>query len=348
MKKLIKLAALSLMALTSQSMTNDPQTIFLTGLEFVTSGGTVCVRARYSCINNSDDRCIFAYKTKIGDGPYNATSSWNLNKFTICENQICGGCSTPIAISNLQAYNYFGVTMCPIGSMPGLTEKTIQFRPFGNKQVRFYESYNNRGFTSGYFKENWNSVDPALNYNEEDRITFTNFENEFVDQVYNFIDLSYLKFTYTDGINKNNIKAKCRFDFYDAHNNFPNFSLLEDSMYRYINLDIISDDEGYLRFVSADDLYYDPSSHESSSKFISGYQKTDKLYLPKSKYSDLKKMHCRISMDVEGYTKYNAYGEFDINFSRKLFGDCTDSEYCTHISEDDSYNVMEKKVVVDL
>jgi len=348
MMKINKLITFALMGLASTSMTNQTQTIFLTGVDIETVGNYLYIRGRYSCTVNSSDRCIFAYKSKFGDGPYNSESSWTLENFTICENDPCVGWSSAIPVSKLCDFNYFGITMCPLGGMPGLTDKSILYMPFGKKEIKLYEKNNGRKITSGYYKQKWNSVEPSMNYNEEDIFTFYNFEESIVGQVYNYIDLSTLKFKYSDGYNTNNLKAKCRLDFYDAHNVFPNFPLLDDSMYRYINLDTFVDEEGYLRFKNKDDLYYNSTTHEPSATFIEGYAKTDKLYLPKDKYQNLKKMHFRINMDVTGYTKFKVYGEYDVSFSRKIFGDCSDSEYCTYINEDNSYNVLEKEVVVNI
>ncbi len=206
------------------------------------------------------------------------------------------------------------------------------------------ESYNNKELSTGYIKES-TFIDPSLDYHYEDTITFLNFEDLRVNDIYYDIDLSYLRFKYRNGLD-NILKGDFKFAFYDRYNLFPDFPIGE-SMYRYIPLKFnVNQDECYFTFDVP--LFYDPNTHDCSTIQKEGYLSTSNLMLPFNSAAELKFLPCYIELNVHSHTNFKITGKFMMTYLKKYFGDCEDSEFCNEIHQDEEVNIREKVIEVEI
>lgn len=277
------------------------------------------------------------------------------------ESHNCGG-SVLSSLPDRQGYLLYGcdkinqkdvddaspVTFMCTANIPN--EGTYQISmPYNSKTVNeltISESVNLQPLSTGYDKES-TFVDPSLNYHYEDTITFLNFEDLRVNEIYYDIDISYLRFKYRNGLD-DKLKGELYFAFYDRYNYFPDFPIGE-SMYRYIPLTFNRDEgeeECYFTFTPT--IYYDPVTHDSSLEQKENYIPYNHLMLPFKGASDLKFLPCYIALKVHSHTDFTVTGKFMMTYLKKYFGDCEDSDFCKQMHQDDEINVREKVIEVNI
>lgn len=206
------------------------------------------------------------------------------------------------------------------------------------------ENTNNLELATGYHKES-SFLDPKDNYCYEDAITFFNFEDLHVNEIYYDLDISYLRFKFRDGL-KDELKGNFRFAFYDRYNLFPEFEIGE-SMYRYIPLTAHKENNEYY-FTFASTMYYDPITHDCGLTQKEGYIATNHLMLPFKGASELKFLPCYLELTINSHTTFTVKGKFMMTYIKKYFGDCADSEFCEELHQDDEINIREKVVEVTI
>lgn len=220
---------------------------------------------------------------------------------------------------------------------------TMPYNMKGKDEITISESVNNVEQSTGYIKES-TFVDPSLNYRYEDVISFLNYEDLRVNDLYLDIDISYLKFKYRNGLDEV-LKGELKFAFYDRYNLFPDFPVSETSMYRYIPLTFNRNgDECYFTFTPT--IYYDPKTHESSLTEKENYLPYHNLMLPFAASNELKFLPCYIELKVHSHTDFTITGKFMMTYLKKYFGECADSEFCDEMHQDDEINIREKTVEV--
>lgn len=299
---------------------------------------------RYSStIDTSGYSCEFSWYVEK-DGTKQYLDHINMLKFKKVTNAYLS-VQPEIDISTLGTDNYFILYTDPSDG-PRLETK-IHFNNKGKTQVTFTEDDNNVGVSSGYQIENWYLDESNYSISKEDRVTFLNYEDLVVEDYYLNFDIKRFNYLYTGNENKNILEGKFYFCIYDKYNLFPDLPLYKDSQYRYIELkpNILN---GSSNFSFKENIYYDPLTHNPSISYKDGYKETDKLYFPSGKLELLKSIHCLLSFDIEGYTNFNMSSEFDICFLKNYFGDCSESEYCIEMNNDDGSNIREKVVEVNL
>jgi len=221
-------------------------------------------------------------------------------------------------------------------------EIKVRFNIKGKTNVTFSEKDNDVGVSSGYIVESYSLCDEKKNYIQEDRITFSNYEDIIVEDYYLNFDIRRFKYSYS-GLD-NYLKGNFYLLIYDKYNLFIDLPIYKDSQYRYLELipKVFNGDSIF----SFKNIYYNPLTHNTSSIYKEGYKETDKLYFPIGQLNKLRNIHCLLSFDIEGYTNFNMSSEFDIYFLKNYFGDCIDSEYCIEMNADEGSNIREK--VVDI
>ena len=184
-------------------------------------------------------------------------------------------------------------------------------------------------------------------YSYVENITFSNFEDVRVNDVYYALDVSYLHFKYQNGLD-NFLKGTFTFAFYDRYSLFPDFEI-GDSMYRYISLvpnlvGEVEEAEIYFTFNTA--MYYDPLTHDCSTIQKENYLPTNHLMLPFKYAQELKYLPCYIELKVQSHTEFKITGKFMMTYLKKYFGDCEDSEFCYEVHQSDDTNIREKVIEV--
>ena len=343
MKKVLKFIILPL-ALTCCSMTssNAPSFEFL-ALSIVDETATTLKLSAYIDIKVSGGKwCdwIFFWLDETGNRHNSgSTGYFGLSK----EKRTLTGCSA-ISLSDLKSHSPVKLG-CEV-TITGDVARQITM-PYCTKTIDDFEiseSTNNKELATGYHKES-TFEDPSKNYCYENAITFLNYEDLRVNDIYYDLDISYLRFKFRDGMD-NTMKGNFRFAFYDRYDLFPEFEIGE-SMYRYIPLTVHKDkDECYFTFTPT--MYYDPVTHDCGLSQKEGYIATNHLMLPFKGASELKFLPCYIELTINSHTTFNVKGKFMMTYLKKYYGDCTDSEFCEELHQDDETNIREKIIEVTI
>lgn len=250
-------------------------------------------------------------------------------------------------ISREDLKKYSPITFTCEATVKGETSKYRTRMTYNSQTIDDFtisESTNKQELTTGYLEVS-TSPEPVKNYCYEDVFSFLNYEDLRVNELYYDIDISYLRFKYHNGFDEA-LKGDFRFAFYDRYNLFPDFEIGKESMYRYIPLTFNREgEECYFTFTPT--IYYDPVTHESSTKHKERYLPYHHLMLPFGYESELKFLPCYLELKVKSHTDFTIYGKFTITYLKKFFGDCEDSEFCDRIHQDGEINIREKIVEVN-
>lgn len=341
MKKLLKLAFLP-SAIICCSGTMNAKTAYLTGLSIYQETDTDFVLQSYITMVDITNKYYTITYEYIVDDKEAVECGYDFNSSTfIAFNYPCE-LSDPISKNKLGKENRFRVSLKVQGELK-LTEEIV-YRPNTGETIYFSENDNNKNIGPNYYLESRDPVVESRNYIHQEQLTFHNFEDILINNLYYDIDISRFRFTYQNG-GDNLLKGQFRLALYDRYTLFPDFPIGEN-LYRYLSLQLNQHEDGSYYFTYAGDLYYDPVTHDSSPLQKEGYLKSDTLMLPFRAAEELKFIRCYLEFNVDSYAKYQVIGYFDITYMKKYFGECKDSEFCQNLFEDDDVNVREKVVEV--
>ena len=182
----------------------------------------------------------------------------------------------------------------------------------------------------------------ALQYKDEDYVTenafikvestkvvtgekfnFDNYNEYLSKNEDNSLDFSTAKIYYLNSYDFNYLKAE--YHIKDYKDVYPNLKHENDEV--VLNMDCIKNDTE-ISFVINEDLYVKPDSLEMSSSKLSGYIKTDNLFVPINKQKLLEENDSYILIKEAGYSCIDIKLPFTYFFNKKIVGPCYDSDYC--------------------
>ncbi|MCQ2753331.1 MAG: hypothetical protein MJ206_03720 [Bacilli bacterium] len=342
--KMLKLTfGLTLAALTSASTPMNDYAVRVKELSYRdTSSGGLIIHATYYKKNKSTYKVTFQLFHTVDDG-----DSVLLEEETFPSGIPSDGELPDYELKATQIGKDNAFTFAITTSDPSYTseKKTVHYRPSGEKYLEVEEKHNHKPLNSGYYKEIYTML---RGYEiSEDYFIFDNFEETVVEPVYKYFDIRRFRFTYHNSKGKT-LNATCRFSFYDAFNLFPGFPIQEETMFRSIPLTIYADSDGYYHFAFGAQLYFQPTTYQSSMIYEEGYRGTSFLYFPKRYADQLNDINCLINIDVDSFFDYNISATFSLKYEKKFFGHCNDSAYCIESEMDYGNNVKEHVYEVEL
>ncbi len=348
MKKIISILALPIACLLPSATNTNASVITLTGLEINVnqSENNLRVLTRISIPYDTKVDCYFMWHL-IKDNTEELIEQIHTMDFKQCTNEYIN-VKPKLNLNKIGTNNTIKVTIYPkdTGYVPQSLEMSFNLK--GVVKVNFKESDNNVGVSSGFYIKNNSPLDPSKDKIIEDRVTFTNFEDLVVEEKYLNFDISRFEFNYSGNNSKSYLDGEFYFGIYDKYNLLNDLPLYEESLYRYIPLKITSKDNGNNSFIFKNKIYYDPVTHNPSLLYKENYVETDKLYFPLSEVEKLKSNKCMLFMNIKGYTNFSMSGDFDLQFIKNYFGDCSNSEYCVENNYDEGDNIREKVIDIKL
>ncbi|MBQ6920306.1 MAG: hypothetical protein IJQ72_00185 [Bacilli bacterium] len=182
----------------------------------------------------------------------------------------------------------------------------------------------------------------ALQYKDEDYVTenafikvestkvvtgekfnFDNYNEYLSKNEDNSLDFSTAKIYYLHSYDFNYLKAE--YHIKDYKDVYPNLKHENDEV--VLNVDCVKNGTE-ISFVINEDLYVKPDSLEMSSSKLSGYIKTDKLFVPINKQKLLEENDSYILIKEAGYSCIDIKLPFTYFFNKKIVGLCYNSDYC--------------------
>lgn len=156
------------------------------------------------------------------------------------------------------------------------------------------------------------------------KYNFEKMETTFNTKYPEYLNLSNLTFSYNSGLPFENGNGYLK--FLDYKNLFPYLSNDEEG-YKHINIKThFINGIGTFRYDCS--FYYEPNSLQISDIWRSGFQETDKLYIPKNSYEELEKYKFELHVYGIGADKLNLLIPLIYQCSSNIFGTCNNSRYC--------------------
>lgn len=153
--------------------------------------------------------------------------------------------------------------------------------------------------------------------------SFNNFNEYISKNIDNSIDFSTVYFNYLR--NYKFIYTKAEFHIKDYNNVYPHLPKSDGE----IILDMTcQDNNGEISFALDEEMYVNTSTLEMFTMNAGSLAKTNKLFIPVGKEHLLEGDECYILLKGAGYSLIDIKLPLSFYFSKKIIGQCFDSDYC--------------------
>ena len=160
----------------------------------------------------------------------------------------------------------------------------------------------------------------------KESVRFENTIDYLTNDVYNAIDISEITFTYEEGFDLINKKSNKYLKILDLDNIFP-YLTKDSNGYISIPLECVQNNKDItLKF--KDQFFYNPLTLDMSFYGRTGFNKTDKFYIPKGKLKLLENATFAVEMNNFGRCKFNIIIPLSFIKDRNYLGLCSDSSHC--------------------
>ena len=200
-------------------------------------------------------------------------------------------------------------------------EKAVVIYPTLSETIYSYQ-YVNTAYTvdQRIFKITNNQV-----YSKES-VRFENTIDYLTNDVNNAIDISEITFTYEEGFDLINKKSNKYLKILDLDNIFPYLSK-DANGYISIPIECVQNNKD-ITLKYKEQFYYNPLTLDMSFYGRTGFNKTDKFYIPKGKLKLLENATFAVEMNNFGRCKFNIIIPLSFIKDRNYLGLCSDSSHC--------------------
>lgn len=157
-------------------------------------------------------------------------------------------------------------------------------------------------------------------------VQFENTIDYLTNDAYNAIDISEVTFTYERDMDLINKDADKYLKILDLDNIFPYINKDENG-YIYIPLKCVQN-KSDITLKYKNHFYYNPETLEISTYYRSGFEQTDRFYVPKGKLKLLENATFAVEMNDFGRSKMNIVIPLTFIKDRNYLGLCSDSSHC--------------------
>lgn len=153
-----------------------------------------------------------------------------------------------------------------------------------------------------------------------------NFENlnEYLSKsINNVLDFSSVTFNYSSKFDYR--CGEIEYHIKDYNNVYPNLKKVAGEVVVGMNYSI---NNGEISFDIDEDMYVNHETLEMSSTMMSGYESTNRLFIPMGKEKQFEQDDSYLLIKDAGYSGTDITIPFKHYIDKKLVGECSDSDYC--------------------